>query len=140
MSTEDENEPQEGTTPDEGNSSSKSEMNDTKDSASIIEEAVSGQVEDDLQESNEKSPDLGLILDIPVSLSLELGSTQISIADLLRLNKGSVVELEKEASEPLDVKVNGTLIAYAEVVVINDRYGIRLTDVVSESERIKKLS
>lgn len=86
------------------------------------------------------SPDLGLILDIPVTLSLELGSTTISLGDLLKLNKGSVVALEKEASEPLDVKVNGTLIAFAEVVVINERYGIRLIDVVSESERLKELS
>ncbi|KEQ16330.1 flagellar motor switch protein FliN [Endozoicomonas numazuensis] len=136
MSDQDEQEPQEGTSPEEQGSN----KDISKDSATIIEEAVSGSIENDNDESNEKSPDLGLILDIPVTLSLELGSTQISIADLLRLNKGSVVELEKEASEPLDVKVNGTLIAYAEVVVINDRYGIRLTDVVSESERIKKLS
>ncbi|MGI9280188.1 MAG: flagellar motor switch protein FliN [Endozoicomonas sp.] len=136
MSDQDDQEPQEGATPEEQGAQEET----TKDSASIIEEAVSGSVESDDDESHEKSPDLGLILDIPVTLSLELGSTQISIADLLRLNKGSVVELEKEASEPLDVKVNGTLIAYAEVVVINDRYGIRLTDVVSESERIKKLS
>ncbi|WP_062262687.1 flagellar motor switch protein FliN [Endozoicomonas arenosclerae] len=136
MSDQDDQEPQEGSAPEEQDSQQEA----TRDSATIIEEAVSGSVESDDEDSLEKSPDLGLILDIPVTLSLELGSTQISIADLLRLNKGSVVELEKEASEPLDVKVNGTLIAYAEVVVINDRYGIRLTDVVSESERIKKLS
>ena len=84
--------------------------------------------------------DLGMILDIPVTLSLELGSTKINIGDLMRLNKGSIVELEKEASEPLEVLVNGTLIAYAEVVVINDKYGIRLLDVISESERLKKLA
>ena len=84
--------------------------------------------------------DLGMILDIPVILSLELGKTSISIGDLMRLNKGSIVELEKEASDPLEVMVNGTLIAYAEVVVINDKYGIRLLDVISESERLKKLA
>ena len=86
------------------------------------------------------SPDLGLLLDIPVTLSLELGSTRINLGDLLRLNKGAIVELEKEASEPLEVKVNGTLIAYADVVVVNDRYGIRMIDVISESERLRKLS
>ena len=86
------------------------------------------------------SPDLGLLLDIPVTLSLELGSTRINLGDLLRLNKGAIVELEKEASEPLEVKVNGTLIAYADVVVVNDRYGIRMMDVISESERLRKLS
>ncbi|WP_252178618.1 flagellar motor switch protein FliN [Endozoicomonas sp. 4G] len=84
--------------------------------------------------------DLGMILDIPVTLSLELGSTEINIGELMHLNKGSIVELEKEASEPLEVKVNGTLVAYAEVVVINDKYGIRLLDVISESERLKKLA
>lgn len=86
------------------------------------------------------APDLGLLLDIPVTLSLELGSTRINLGDLLRLNKGAIVELEKEASEPLEVKVNGTLIAYADVVLVNDRYGIRMIDVISESERIKKFS
>lgn len=84
--------------------------------------------------------DLGMILDIPVTLSLELGSTKINIGDLMRLNKGSIVELEKEASEPLEVMVNGKLIAYAEVVVIHDKYGIRFLDVVSESERLKHIS
>ena len=84
--------------------------------------------------------DLGMILDIPVTLSLELGSTKINIGDLMRLNKGSIVELEKEASEPLEVMVNGTLIAYAEVVVIHDKYGIRFLDVISESERLKNLA
>ena len=84
--------------------------------------------------------DLGMILDIPVTLSLELGSTKINIGDLMRLNKGSIVELEKEASEPLEVMVNGKLIAYAEVVVIQDKYGIRFLDVVSESERLKNIS
>ena len=84
--------------------------------------------------------DLGMILDIPVTLSLELGSTKINIGDLMRLNKGSIVELEKEASEPLEVLVNGKLIAYAEVVVIHDKYGIRFLDVVSESERLKHIS
>ncbi|GAB3735937.1 flagellar motor switch protein FliN [Luteimonas pelagia] len=82
---------------------------------------------------------LDVILDVPVSLSLEVGRTRIPIRNLLQLNQGSVVELERAAGEPLDVYVNGTLIAQGEVVVVNDRFGVRLTDVVSPSERIKRL-
>lgn len=82
---------------------------------------------------------LDVILDISVNLSLEVGKTRISIRDLLKLNQGSVVELDRLAGEPLDVLVNGTLIAHGEVVVTNDKYGIRLTDVVSAAERIQKL-
>ncbi len=85
------------------------------------------------------NPDLDVILDIPVSLSMEVGSTQIAIRNLLQLSQGSVIELDRMAGEPLDVKVNGTLIAHGEVVVVNDRFGIRLTDVISPSERIRKL-
>ena len=84
-------------------------------------------------------PNLDVILDIPVSLSMEVGSTDISIRNLLQLNQGSVVELDRLAGEPLDVMVNGTLIAHGEVVVVNEKFGIRLTDVISPSERIKKL-
>lgn len=84
-------------------------------------------------------PKLDVILDIPVTLSIEVGSTEISIRNLLQLSQGSVVELDRVAGEPLDVKVNGTLIAHGEVVVVNDRYGIRLTDVISPQERIKRL-
>lgn len=82
---------------------------------------------------------LDVILDIPVTISLEVGNTKISIRNLLKLNQGSVVELDRLAGEPLDVLVNGTLIAHAEVVVVNERYGIRLTDVISAAERIQKL-
>ncbi|MGL4926743.1 MAG: flagellar motor switch protein FliN [Plesiomonas shigelloides] len=82
---------------------------------------------------------LGSILDIPVTISMEVGRSQISIRNLLQLNQGSVVELERIAGEPLDVMVNGTLIAHGEVVVVNDKFGIRLTDVISQTERIKKL-
>jgi len=82
---------------------------------------------------------LDVILDIPVSISLEVGKTKISIRNLLKLNQGSVVELDRLAGEPLDVLVNGTLIAHAEVVVVNEKYGIRLTDVISAAERIQKL-
>ena len=82
---------------------------------------------------------LDVILDVPVSLSLEVGRTRIPIRNLLQLNQGSVVELDRAAGEPLDVYVNGTLIAQGEVVVVNDRFGVRLTDVVSPAERIKRL-
>jgi len=82
---------------------------------------------------------LDLILDVPVNLSLEVGRARISIRNLLQLNQGSVVELERMAGEPLDVYVNGTLVAQGEVVVVNERFGVRLTDVVSPSERIKRL-
>lgn len=82
---------------------------------------------------------LDVILDIPVNISMEVGSTKISIRNLLKLNQGSVVELDRLAGEPLDVLVNGTLIAHAEVVVVNEKYGIRLTDIISASERIQKL-
>jgi len=86
-------------------------------------------------------PDMSLdvILDVPVTLSLEVGRTRMPIRNLLQLNQGSVVELERGAGEPLDVFVNGTLIAQGEVVVVNDRFGVRLTDVVSPAERIKRL-
>jgi len=82
---------------------------------------------------------LEVILDVPVTLSLEVGRARIPIRNLLQLNQGSVVELERGAGEPLDVFVNGTLIAQGEVVVVNDRFGVRLTDVVSPAERIKRL-
>lgn len=85
------------------------------------------------------SPDLDVILDIPVQISMEVGSASITIRNLLQLNQGSVIELDRLAGEPLDVLVNGTLIAHGEVVVVNDKFGIRMTDVISPSERIKKL-
>ena len=88
---------------------------------------------------NLDGPNLDVILDIPVSISMEVGSTDITIRNLLQLNQGSVVELNRLAGEPLDVLVNGTLIAHGEVVVVNEKFGIRLTDVISPSERIKKL-
>lgn len=87
----------------------------------------------------EGNPDLDIILDIPVSISMEVGSTPITIRNLLQLNQGSVIELDRLAGEPLDVLVNGTLIAHGEVVVVNEKFGIRMTDVISPSERIKKL-
>ena len=98
---------------------------------------------DELEEDREITPaekrKLDTILDIPVTISMEVGRSNISIRNLLQLNQGSVVELERVAGEPLDVLVNGTLIAHGEVVVVNDKFGIRLTDVISQIERIKKL-
>lgn len=90
--------------------------------------------------SNNATPvNLDVILDVPVTLAMEVGRTRISIRNLLQLNQGSVVELDRAAGEPLDVFVNGTLVAHGEVVVINDKFGIRLTDVVSPAERVRKL-
>lgn len=84
--------------------------------------------------------DLDMLMDVPVTLAMELGRTQISIKQLLQLKQGSVVELDRLASEPLDIYVNGTLVARGEVVVVNDKFGVRLTDIISLSERIKKLA
>lgn len=89
--------------------------------------------------STEEAAKLDAIMDIPVTISMEVGRSFISIRNLLQLNQGSVVELDRVAGEPLDVMVNGTLIAHGEVVVVNDKFGIRLTDVISQTERIKKL-
>ena len=86
-----------------------------------------------------KIADLDSILDSPVMLSVEIGKTRLSIRNLLQLNQGSVVELDRLAGEPLDVMINGTLVAHGEVVVVNEKFGIRLTDVVSAQERVKKL-
>ncbi|CBA15895.1 flagellar motor switch protein FliN [Xanthomonas albilineans] len=104
-------------------------------------QAEPAQFESLQQETVAETNDLNLdvILDVPITLSLEVGRSRIPIRNLLQLNQGSVVELERGAGEPLDVYVNGTLIAHGEVVTINDRFGVRLTDVVSPSERIRRL-
>ncbi len=97
---------------------------------------------DNLEDNSSSSGDdinMDVILDIPVKLSMEIGRTSVNIRNLLQLNQGSVIELDRMAGEPLDVLVNGTLIAHGEVVVINEKFGIRLTDVVSPAERVKKL-
>ena len=96
------------------------------------------------QLSNTASPNSGevkldVILDIPVTVGMEIGRTQLSIRNLLQLNQGSIVELDRLAGEPMDVLVNGTLVAHGEVVVVNEKFGIRLTDVVSPADRIKNL-
>lgn len=80
-----------------------------------------------------------LILDIPVVVTVEIGRTKMTIRNLLQLNQGGIVALDRLAGEPLDVLVNGTLVAHGEVVVVNDKFGVRLTDIVSKAERIKRL-
>ena len=120
------------------------------DWAAAMAEQTDGETEADLASfdaaprpepkvQNIDNPELEVILDIPVTISMEVGSTPITIRNLLQLNQGSVIELDRLAGEPLDVLVNGTLIAHGEVVVVNEKFGIRMTDVVSPSERIKKL-
>ncbi len=99
--------------------------------------AAMSELRDDSTPSNEVN--LDVVLDIPVSISMEIGRTKISIRNLLQLNQGSVVELDRLAGEPMDVLVNGTLIARGEVVVVNEKFGIRLTDIISPAERVKKL-
>jgi flagellar motor switch protein FliN len=89
--------------------------------------------------SSKKDVNIDVILDVPVTLSLEVGRARLPIRTLLQLNQGSVVELDRTAGEPLDVYVNGTLVAHGEVVVVNEKFGIRLTDVISPAERIRKL-
>lgn len=108
------------------------------DAADSVQPAAVPDLENDPIEDSGKV-DLDMILDIPVNISMEIGRTKINIRNLLQLNQGSVVELDRFAGEPLDVFVNGTLIAHGEVVVVNEKFGIRLTDVISPQERIKKL-
>jgi flagellar motor switch protein FliN/FliY len=90
-------------------------------------------------ETKQEEINLDVILDVPVTVSMEIGRTKINIRNLLQLNQGSVVELDRLAGEPMDVLVNGTLIAHGEVVVVNEKFGIRLTDVISPAERVRKL-
>ena len=105
-------------------------------------EAESQYSPDELESSGQSAAadvNLDLVLDVPVNVSLRVGSTDIAIRDLVRLVEGSVVALDQDAGEPMDVLVNGTLIAHGEIVVVDDRFGVRLTDVVSPIERIENL-
>jgi len=122
----------------EENTMGDDELSDDNTDAAVLNELdpASSQSSDAPLTDN---PDLEVVLDIPVKIAMEVGSTQITIRNLLQLNQGSVIELERLAGEPLDVLVNGTLIAHGEVVVVNEKFGIRVTDVISPSERIKKL-
>jgi len=115
------------------------EAMDEQAEAEAAETVELEELKEDAPISNEEKRKLDTILDIPVTISMEVGRSHISIRNLLQLNQGSVVELDRVAGESLDVLVNGTLIAHGEVVVVNDKFGIRLTDVISQIERIKKL-
>ncbi|MDQ5911100.1 MAG: flagellar motor switch protein FliN [Pseudomonadota bacterium] len=84
-------------------------------------------------------PNLNMVMDIPITLSLELGHTRMSVRELLQLTQGSVVKLDRPGGDPLDILVNGCLVARGEVVVINERFGVRITDIVSPEERIRRL-
>ena len=116
--------------------------NETEQGATPEEGQAANYSPDELDGGSEAASEvnLDLVLDIPVTVSLRVGSTEISIRDLVRLVEGSVVALDRDASEPMDVLVNGTLIAHGEIVVVDDRFGVRLTDVVSPLERIEQLS
>ena len=119
-----------------------SALEESGDAESEVQNVELDELEDTSNASTmtpEELSRLDSILDIPVTISMEVGRSKINIRNLLQLNQGSVVELERIAGEPLDVLVNGTLIAHGEVVVVNDKFGIRLTDVISQTERIKKL-
>lgn len=96
-------------------------------------------LESDSSGDSEQEVDLDLVLDIPVSMTMEVGATRLSIRNLLQLGRGSVVELDRLAGEPMDVKVNGVLVAHGEVVVVNEKFGIRLTNVIRPAEWIRKL-
>ena len=99
-------------------------------------------MEDNAIKENDNGPQarrLELLLDVPLDLSVELGRTRMSIQDLLNLSPGSVIELDKIAGEPLDILVNDRLVARGEAVVVNDKFGVRITDIVSPSERIARL-
>lgn len=115
-------------------------MDEQASGESGVAQATMEQLEADAQAGSGPTVDLNGVLDIPVTLSVEIGSTSVSIRNLLQLNQGSVVELDRLAGEPLDVLVNGTLVAHGEVVVVNEKFGIRLTDVISAHERVKKLA
>ena len=120
------------------------EQSNSSSSVELSDEPRKAEFEDFSQSEKkpvtpEEQAKLDAIMDIPVTITMEVGRSQSTIRNLLQLNQGSVVELDRVAGEPLDVLVNGTLIAHGEVVVVNDKFGIRLTDVISQIERIKKL-
>ena len=114
-------------------------MSSTKEALQAAQFAELAERERNAADNANIEVNLDVILDVPVTLSMEVGRTRIPIRNLLQLNQGSVVELDRAAGEPLDVFVNGTLVAHGEVVVVNEKFGIRITDVVSPAERIRKL-
>ena len=116
--------------------------NRNQDDAAAAGDAASAQIFEQFQDAPkvQAQNDIDLIMDIPVQLTVQLGRTKIAIKNLLQLAQGSVVELDGLAGEPMDVLVNGYLIAQGEVVVVNEKFGIRLTDIITPSERIRKLN
>jgi flagellar motor switch protein FliN/FliY len=106
----------------------------------INDVAAEGASSKEAAPENSAGKNLEVVLDIPVRLSMEVGNTNISIRKLLQLNKGSVIELARAAGEPLDVLVNGTLVAHGEVVVVNEKFGVRLLDVISPEQRIQSIN
>lgn len=111
---------------------------DATDTVSMNKNDIFKNIQNDTEISQRENLDFDFVLDIPVNITVELGRTRIAIKDLLQLTPGSVIELNGEAGAPLDVLINGHLIALAEVVVINEKYGIRLTDIKNPSERVQK--
>jgi flagellar motor switch protein FliN/FliY len=111
----------------------------SSETSNALEPIAAGVADEQVLMAIPRDVNLDVILDVPVTLSLEVGRSRLPIRSLLQLNQGSVVELERAAGEPLDVFVNGTLVAHGQVVVVNEKFGIRLTDVVSPAERIRKL-
>lgn len=106
----------------------------------MVKENQAGQEEQGVSGISDAENDkMELILDIPVAITVEIGRTKMTIRNLLQLNQGGIIALDRLAGEPLDVLVNGTLVAHGEVVVVNEKFGIRLTDIVSKAERIKRL-
>jgi flagellar motor switch protein FliN/FliY len=113
---------------------------DTKDDLQTAEFQEFAANNEAAKRGSNEDVNLDVILDVPVTISMEIGRTQVNIRNLLQLNQGSVVELDRLAGEPMDVLVNGTLVAHGEVVVVNEKFGIRLTDVISPSERVRRLA
>ncbi|MBI0157151.1 MULTISPECIES: flagellar motor switch protein FliN [Gilliamella] len=120
------------------NNSDDSQPTNLTDEESVTTEAIFETLSP--QPSNVKEQDINLILDIPVNLSVELGRTKMAIKDLLNLTQGSVIALDGLAGEPLDILINGYLIAQGEIVVVGDNYGVRITDIITPSERVRRLS
>lgn len=110
----------------------------TAEKTSASTEGIFGSLEP--QNGSGTAQDIDLILDIPVKLTVELGRTKMTIKELLRLSQGSIVALDGLAGEPLDILINGYLIAQGEVVVVSDKYGVRITDIITPSERMRRLS
>ena len=117
-----------------------STVNNSPDSLATHSSEIFQNIQDSNEISNKQNPDFDFVMDIPVNLTVELGKTRIAINDLLKLSPGSVLELDGYAGSPLNILINGCLIATGEVVVVNEKYGIRVTDIKSPTERVIKNS